>query len=81
MFKIICDVQNVDFYKGDCGMCPGTEYLIKNTEQTFEDNIDNMSCRQWIATDRSTMETAVQSCTVSHIFFWKVKHRAFVILL
>jgi hypothetical protein len=61
MSKIICNVPSVCFYQGDCGMCPGSENLIKNTEQRFEEYIDNISYRQWMATDRSTVETTVQS--------------------
>jgi hypothetical protein len=34
-------------------MCPGTENLIKNTEQRSKENIDNISYRQWMTTDRS----------------------------
>jgi hypothetical protein len=30
-----------------CGMCPGTENLIKNTEYRFKDNIDLQTCKQW----------------------------------
>jgi hypothetical protein len=42
MSKIICNVPSVSCYRGDCEMCPGTENLIKNTEQRFEDyNMDN----------------------------------------
>jgi hypothetical protein len=37
-------------------MCPGTENLIRNIEQRFEDNIDNISYRQWMIVDRSTLE-------------------------
>jgi hypothetical protein len=45
-------------------MCPGTQNLIKNIEQRFEDNnADNITYRQWMTTDRSTLETAVQSCS------------------
>jgi hypothetical protein len=35
-------------------MCPGTENLMKNIEQGFEDNnIDNITYRQWLTTDIS----------------------------
>jgi hypothetical protein len=45
-------------------MCLGTENLIKNIAQEFkDDNIDNVTYRQWMTTDRSTLETIVQSCS------------------
>jgi hypothetical protein len=45
-------------------MCTGTENLIKRIEQRFEnDNIDNITYKEWKTTDRSTPETTVQSCT------------------
>jgi hypothetical protein len=45
-------------------MCPRTENLIKNTEQIFEsNNLGNVTYRQWTTTDRSALETAVQSCS------------------
>jgi hypothetical protein len=44
-------------------MCPGAENLIRNIEQIFEDNIDNITYRQKMTTDRSTPETTVQSCS------------------
>jgi hypothetical protein len=37
--KIICDVPSLSCYQGDCEMCPGTENIIKNIEQRFEDKI------------------------------------------
>jgi hypothetical protein len=57
--KIICNVPSVSCYQGDCEMCPGTENLINNTEKRFEDNTDNIIYRQWMTTDRSTLETTV----------------------
>jgi hypothetical protein len=58
--KIICNVPNVSFYQGDCEMCPGTENLIKNTEQRSEDNnIGNITYIQWMTTDRSTLKTTM----------------------
>jgi hypothetical protein len=41
-------------------MCPETENLIRNTEYMSEDNnIDNITYRQWLISDRSTLETTV----------------------
>jgi hypothetical protein len=45
-------------------MCPRTENLIKNIEQGLEEyNVVNATYRQWMTTDRSTMERTVQSCS------------------
>jgi hypothetical protein len=62
--KIICNVPSVRCYQGGCEMCPGTENLIKNTEKRSEDNnIDNITYKEWLTTDRSTLETTVKSCS------------------
>jgi hypothetical protein len=43
-------------------MCLGTKDLIRKIEQRFEDNnVDNITYRQWITTVRSALETTVQS--------------------
>jgi hypothetical protein len=45
-------------------MCPETENLIRNTElRSEDDNIDNMTYRQWMTSDISATETTVQSCS------------------
>jgi hypothetical protein len=42
-------------------MCSGTENLIKNIEQIFEDSgVDNLNYRKWTNTDRSTLETTAK---------------------
>jgi hypothetical protein len=62
--KIIFNLPSVSCYQGDCEMCPEAENLIKNIEQRFEDNNeDNITYRQWMTTDRSTLERTVQSCS------------------
>jgi hypothetical protein len=54
-------------------MCPGTEHLIKNIAQEFEDNnIDSITYRQWMTTDRSTLESTVQSCDFLESFAEKL---------
>lgn len=44
------------------GMCAGSENLIRNTEHRSENNIDNITYKQWMTIDRSTLQTTVQSC-------------------
>jgi hypothetical protein len=62
--KIICNEPSVSCYQGDYELCPETKNLIRNTELRFEDdNIDNITYRQWMTSDISTMETTVQSCS------------------
>jgi hypothetical protein len=36
--KIICNVPSAGCYQGDCEMCLGSENLIINIEQRFEEN-------------------------------------------
>jgi hypothetical protein len=44
-------------------MWPGTEKLIRNIEQRFKNSsVDDTTYRQWMTTDRSTSETALQTC-------------------
>jgi hypothetical protein len=59
--KTICIVPSVSSYQGECEMWPGTENLIKSIEQIWSNNTDNIICRQWMTTARSTLETTVQS--------------------
>jgi hypothetical protein len=59
LFGIICNVPCVSCYQRHCEMCLGTEKLVRNTEQRFEENnIDDITCIQWMITDRSTLEKA-----------------------
>jgi hypothetical protein len=60
----MCNVPSASCFQGDCEMCPGTENLIKSIGQRFEDNnVDNITYRQWMATDRSTLEATMQPCS------------------
>jgi hypothetical protein len=51
----MCHVQVTT--RDDCKMCQETEYLTWSVVS----NTDNITCRQWITTDRATLGTA-QSC-------------------
>jgi hypothetical protein len=52
---IMCQVETMRCVQG-------AENLIRNTEHRFEDTIDNITYKQRTTTERSTLETNVQSC-------------------
>lgn len=60
--KIICNVSIVSCYQGDCKVGPGIQNLLKSTEHRFSDNkTDNIPYKQWMTTDRQTLQTTVES--------------------
>jgi len=60
--KIICNEPSKNCYLGNCEICPGSETLITDIAHKLEENyIDYITYRQWMYTDRSTLEIVVKS--------------------
>ena len=56
--SIICNPPLQECYLGKCAFCPGTTVLKDRLTKVFDDNlIDHITYKQWIAVDRSTLET------------------------
>ena len=56
--KIICNPPHPDCYFQLCSSCPGTSGLQEHLYELMDINmIDSVQYKQWIFTDRSTLET------------------------
>lgn len=60
--EIQCNPPRVQCYLGACLECPGVTKLREKLEVHFDEHvIDRIEFKQWTTTDRSTLETKVQS--------------------
>jgi hypothetical protein len=60
--QIQCNPLGVKCFLGLCEECPGVEKLQEALEAYFDEQmIDQVEYKQWTTTDRSTLETKVQS--------------------
>ena len=56
--KIICNPPQPDCYLQNCNSCPGITGLKEHLYALMDDNmIDTIQYKQWVSTDRSTLET------------------------
>jgi len=56
--KIICNPPHPTCYLGECDACPGIEKLKEELlTQLDENDVDQIIYKQWVSTDRSTLET------------------------
>lgn len=81
--EILCNPPRIQCFGGYCAECPGVEHLQERLEHHFdEQSIDRIEVKQWTTTDRSTLETKVQSADDFIRFFIaaipKVVHHDFV---
>ena len=60
--KTMCNWSLPSCHLEDCTKCPGKEPLRQMLERCFnEEEIEEIESKQWTATDRSTLQTIVQS--------------------
>lgn len=58
----ICNPPNISCYFSNCQECPGYGSLRELLQETFENNsTENITYNQWTSTDRSHLETIIQS--------------------
>ena len=56
--KIMCNPAHPRCYIGECYTCPGIENLKEELLTKLDENdIDHIAYKQWVSTDRSTLET------------------------
>jgi hypothetical protein len=59
---IQCNPPRVQCFMGQCDECPGLSTLQERVERLFdEQSIDQVEYKQWTMTDRSNLETRIQS--------------------
>ena len=55
---IMCNPPHPKCYLGECDACPGIEKLKQELVTHFDKNdVDQIVYKQWVSTDRSTLET------------------------
>ena len=60
--KTMCNPSLPSCHLGDCTECPGREPLREMLERCFnEEEIEEIEFKQWTTTDRSTLQTIMQS--------------------
>ena len=60
--EVQCNPPSVQCFLGCCDHCPDSDNLRAKLEAHFEEQmIDRLEYKQWTTTDRSTLETKVQS--------------------
>ena len=60
--KTMCNPSLPSSYLGNCTECPGKDLLREMLERCFnEEEIDKIEFKQWTTTDRSNLQTIVQS--------------------
>jgi len=60
--EIHCNPPRVQCFFGRCNECPGVGRLQEKLEEHFDERvIDRLEYKQWTTTDRSTLDTNVQS--------------------
>ena len=56
--QIICNPPLPDCYLNRCPLCPGIATLKEKLKKLMDENlVDNIIYKQWVSTDRSTLET------------------------
>ena len=59
--RMMCNPPLPDCYLGECEVCPGTDPLKQDLYSIFDEHmIDTITYKQWIAVDRSSLETVSQ---------------------
>ena len=59
--KIICNPPQPDCYFKNCNSCPGVTGLKDHIYALMDENmIDTIQYKQWVSTDRSTLETIIK---------------------
>ena len=60
--KIICNPPHPNCYFQLCSLCPGTSDLQEHLYELMDNNmVDSVEYKQWVSTDRSTLETLSKS--------------------
>ena len=60
--QILCNPPSPNCYLGSCGACPGVDKLRDDLVALLDENmIDNVTFKQWVSVDRSTLETYSKS--------------------
>jgi hypothetical protein len=58
LIQILCNPPSPNCYLGSCAACPGIDVLRDNLVALLDENlIDNVTFKQWVSVDRSTLET------------------------
>lgn len=59
--KIVCSTESPQCYLGKCNLCPGTHNFKETLRQLLDENdIDEITYKQWISTDRDSLETMIK---------------------
>jgi hypothetical protein len=60
--SIQCNPPRIECFLGQCENCPGVDVLHEELERSFDEFlVDQVEYRKWTTTDRSTLETKVQT--------------------
>lgn len=60
--RIICNPPQIECYFENCSSCPGSSGLKEHLHELMDNNmIETVQYKQWISTDRSTLETITKS--------------------
>ena len=66
--EVQCNPPSVQRFLGCCDQCPASDNLHTKLEAHFEEQmIDRIEYKQWTTTDRSTLETKVQSVAIPKV--------------
>ena len=74
MAQVICNPPQPKCYLGVCNVCPGFGTFKESLLAVLDDNmIDNVTYKQWITVDRSTLETVrhLMSLLKHFVTSWK----------
>lgn len=56
--RIVCNPPSPSCYMGSCDACPGIDVLRSDLIALLDENFaDNITFKQWVSVDRSTLET------------------------
>ena len=56
--KTLCNPPHARCYLGECDICPGIETLREELLTCFDEtDVEQIVYKQWVSTDRSTLET------------------------
>lgn len=70
---IVCNPPTHDCYLQRCELCPGCDHIIEQFKLIYEEKmIDSISYKQWVTTDRCTLETLESS---TNDFFDKLSEK------
>ena len=61
MALAVCSTENKPSMFHGCEKCPGKERIEKNLNELLGDSANEITYKQWLKTDRSSLETIVKS--------------------